>query len=503
MLDCFEKKCSCNCASLKAIDSIEIQQHLRPMSEHKVSFHRRFVESQKKLKIAREKLMQAELRIESLQSALSNVSKDEYHLIASTRERPQLEFTESKKVSKNESDRHKETQRQLLHPEEKILAHEDDMNEIHDSRLAVTDLTQRLDLISNENSDTATSQGKDIHETTKMKLHAAHYTISMLTEKMYRLCKSQVEDKEKSKNITLEAKAIVHKYEGQIQRQELELTVVRADQFKVQSQIEEQRSMLWQIEEDRHYNRLRWMKLSESLGRTVEMDHDAKNYDIMVDQCRSNATIASLRQKNRYLEKLKISLSAELRKKNDVICKMSRCTSFVEVLESVKEEQERSLCIATELSVAYAESQMKVDKLTEVINRLKLTNSKSDSQGYQSPFQSTTSKLDGIKSISSIFSRSFNASFIGMNTSCNANNNDSHPVKVELISRRSLRTESTISCGNDSEGKITKTPSGLKINATPITSNQNKEKVSLCTAFTDKCDVFSGSPEDRTNALQL
>jgi hypothetical protein len=54
MLDCCEKKVSTD-AVTPAMDASQVSPQ-RPMNERKVSFHRRFVESQKELKIVQAKL---------------------------------------------------------------------------------------------------------------------------------------------------------------------------------------------------------------------------------------------------------------------------------------------------------------------------------------------------------------------------------------------------------------------------------------------------------------
>jgi hypothetical protein len=239
------------------------------------------------------------------------------------------------------------------------------------------------------------------------------------------------------------------------------------------------------------------MRLSESIGQKDGMDRDAKkNDDMMLEQCTLNATIKSLRQKNRCLERLTASLSDELCQKNRVICKMSRCSLFVDVVEVAKEEQERSLTMATELSVAYAESQMKMDKLTEIINQLQLERiQKSDAynsvstrmKSYQSE-ESAPSKFDGInKHMSTIFSQSFNASSTtGLDTSCNTSHGDSRSVKADVLSMSIPKIDFTFSLGNASGLKITKPSTGWNNAAVPTKSNQNDEKVIPYSSLADQ-----------------
>ena len=511
MLDCCEKKCSHD-GTLPAIDLTEGRQDQPlppPMNERRVSFHRRFVESQKELKIIQEKLFHAESFNASLQIELrSSVSKDKFQEAENTIERLQLELSETKQALKNETDRHKETQQQLLQAEEKIFVLEDEMNDIHDSRLDVIDLTRKLNLLSNQNPGllSVSPETTRMYEAAKMELQAANNTILTITAKIDRLRTSQIENDEKIANMQLESKESIEHYQGQIQRQAYELTDLRAQQLKLQSKVEQQRSLLWEMEESRHYYRQRWNRLSATMGRPDETDQDAKMNAMTAEQCKSNTTIESLRRKNRFLEQLKTSLSAELCNKSSIICQMSRCSTFVEATECLMEEQERSLNMATELSVAYAECQMKVDKLTETINRLKLEQiQKSDLQVNNSPFrslvrnksyqldQSTTTKLDGIKSISSIFSRSFNASFVGMDTSCDSNYGDSRPLKVDLLSMSIPKIDFTVSCGNVSGIKVTKTASGLKNTPIPTETNRSKEKLNVASSFTDNGDVLSGT----------
>jgi hypothetical protein len=93
------------------------------MNDRKLSYHRRFVESQKELKIVQAKLLQAETLNASLQSNNSScVSIDEYEPAASTIEqRLQRELSEAQQAMKNKTDRHQETHQQLLLAEDKLF----------------------------------------------------------------------------------------------------------------------------------------------------------------------------------------------------------------------------------------------------------------------------------------------------------------------------------------------------------------------------------------------
>lgn len=499
MLDCCEKKYSTDDA-LQVKNSSDVHHPVRPISERKVSFHRRFVESQKELKIVEKKLVHAESINKSLQHELSNsVPKEEYQRATSKIEQLQQELCAAKQELQNELEQHKETQTALAQAEKKLLDVEDEMNEMHDSRLDVIDLTRRLELISTD-SPFPVSRGMALkYEDTKKDLQIAQTTIASLTAKLERIHAAKIENEEKVKSVLLESKETIDNYEGQVRRQEYELAELQADRLKLQSQLERHRSLLWEMEESRHYNRLRWVKLSESKYRQYETDQDEIIHDMTVEQCKSVVAIESIRRKNRHLETLKTSLVDELAKKNDVICKMSRCGSSVHVSKSMNEEQERTLNMATELSVAYAECQMKVDKLTETVNRLKLEQiQKSDAKDHGTPFrsilknksfqleQSTTSKLDGIKSMSSIFSRSFNTSFIGMDATCDLNQDDARSMSIPRI-------EFAVSCGNVAGIKVAKVPTVLKNTSIPVELNPNKEKVMVASSFTDKDDVLSGT----------
>jgi hypothetical protein len=378
---------------------------------------------------------------------------------------------------------------------------EDEMNNGPDSRLDVIDLASRFDVVVKDN---VPSQAANKHETTKTELKAANMNVSKMELQKDQLQWVQAEKDEKFKELLLESNVTLLNYKGQVQRQECELAILRADRIKLQGQVEEQRSLLWKLEEANNFYRLRWMRFSNSIGRSNETDQDEMKYDATVEQCKSSAAIESLRRKNRHFEKLNATLFDELTKKNGIICKMSCSNSFAEVSAILTEELERSLNIATERSVAYAESQMKVDKLTEAINRLKLNNTQraADTQekfqcvGKSKSFQSdqtTTSKLDGIKSLSSIFSRSFNASSSGMDTSYNASNVGKHSVKADLLSLSIPRIDFSIRCGNTSGVVISKTPTASKNTKVPIESCCSTEKDTHRTSFTDHDDASSGA----------
>jgi predicted RNase H-like nuclease (RuvC/YqgF family) len=122
---------------------------------------------------------------------------------------------------------------------------------------------------------------------------------------------------------------------------------------------------------------------------STEIEEDARSDELTVEHCKSITVIESLRRKYRHLESLEKTLSDERYKKNAIISRMSRCCSGVATSESIKGEQDRCVSMATELSVAYVECQMKVDKLTETVNRLKLEQiQKSDSHDLETPLRS-------------------------------------------------------------------------------------------------------------------
>ena len=296
MLDCCEKKYSADDAlPVKNVSEVQ-QQLMRPMNERKVSFHRRFVESQKEIKIVQEKLAHAESWNTALENELSNsVSKDEYQRATSTIEQLQQELSEAKEALQNESDRHKETQTKLLKAEDNLSALEDEINEMHDSRLDVIDLTRRLDKLSTECPSPASRDMALAYETTKKDLHTAQNTIASLTAKLDRLYASKIENDEKVKNLLMESNTTIDNYEGQVRRQEYEFMQLRADRIKLQGQLERQRLLLWEMEESRHYSRLRWVKLSESISVQYETDQDTIIHDMTVEQCKTTAAIESLR----------------------------------------------------------------------------------------------------------------------------------------------------------------------------------------------------------------
>ena len=512
MLDCCEKKNAADRALPANMLNEEAKTDERPMNERKVSFHRRFVESQKELKIVREKLLHSESFNASLQNELSNSAprEDLQHALRSV-EQLQQELSIARQALRSESDRHKETQTQLLFAENRIASLEDkvsevhdELSELHDCRLEIIDLTRRFDLISNDNQGNISAEATSNSEITKAELHTAHTTISCLNAKLEHLRASQKESNGKMMNLLLESKAAIDDYEGHVKRQEYELAELRVDRSKLQRQLEQQRLLLWELEESCHYHRLRWSKLSETYGSTDGVtDHDKRIHELTVEQCRSATAIELLRRKNRHLESLKKTLADEIRKKNDVIIDMSRCCSGTAASESMQEEQERCLSMAAELSVSYVECQMKVDRLTETIDRLKIEQiQKSNTNDQPTPFRSITRNtsyqlenaatpvLDGIKSMSSIFSKSFNTSFSGIDTSNSSKRDDARSSIADVLSLSLPRLDISVSCGNASGINITQVSHVVNNTSILIDSNRNREKVKAALTIDDVNSVI-------------
>jgi hypothetical protein len=272
---------------------------------------------------------------------------------------------------------------------------------------------------------------------------------------------------------------------AQTHRQECELTVLRSDRVKLLRQIEQQRTLLWEIEESRHYYCQKCIKLSELANRN---DLDEKVLDMAIKHSKLVSKIESLQQQNRSLKSLNKSMCVEIYQKNDVICQMSRLCSAKDVSGCFKDEQERSLNMATELSVEYAECQMQNDVLTERLQRLKAEHAHiMDVLDIESPFRNKynpsqlpyTPRVDRIKSLSSIVSKGLNASFNRLNTPCDSSQYDTKILKVDSKLVKLPSIDLTFTCGNTSGIKIGTVCSASKKSTIPKESSTSTSKEKL------------------------
>jgi hypothetical protein len=165
----------------------------------------------------------------------------------------------------------------------------------------------------------------------------------------------------------------VYQLQNQILRQECTMKLLRNDRINLQCQLDHMRWTLWDLEEYRNCTRQKMKVFTKQFHRLNESEQRKSICDTSIQYAEALGETEKLRHKVQHLETLSRLLRAEVDKKNRVICEMSTLCAPSDATRCVYMEQERSLKMAAGLSVALAESQMKVDELNEQISR-KLTN---------------------------------------------------------------------------------------------------------------------------------
>ena len=152
----------------------------------------------------------------------------------------------------------------------------------------------------------------------------------------------------------------IHRHvQNQLSRQACELKALRKDRILLQSQLDHVRWLLWGLEEYRNWNRQRSTKHrpgEPSSPRLYDTGNEAKDTVWL--------------KKIEHFDALIRVLMKEVEQKNAVISEMSTVCTPMEALSCAHREQERSLKMAAKMSVALAESQMKVDELSVALQKM-------------------------------------------------------------------------------------------------------------------------------------
>lgn len=154
------------------------------------------------------------------------------------------------------------------------------------------------------------------------------------------------------------------------------------EQVDILSQLDHSQSMLFELEEERNfmeeernYNYAQLTQLTKLLSRPDETELEIRLRDMSIQFAETTGERDTLKQWLQRSEATAKMLCNEIEQKNDLVRELSsRCGfSSGDFMETLRNEQERALTRATELSIELAESQMVIDELTERLKKAKKT----------------------------------------------------------------------------------------------------------------------------------
>ena len=157
---------------------------------------------------------------------------------------------------------------------------------------------------------------------------------------------------------------------------DVDLMIAEADELR--EQLTRARDRSEQLEQERNYNQAKLSELSSMIQERDKSEADTQLYNKCIEVADLSAEKEELSQKLRSSTAKVKRLEQEVTLTRGLVEEMNDswdgAMSADENIARLKNEHERSLAKATELSISLAEAQMKIDYLTEKFNSAERAN---------------------------------------------------------------------------------------------------------------------------------